>query len=373
MVGNLAVAHQVLWARELIGEYRGDEILGVHALQRRGHLSAPAESQHRERARRVPAPARPEDRRIEHCLHQQVLGGRRLQVVEHLVQREAVLRSQRQHDRVLGGSSLQLEVEAAAEPLAEREPPRAVDAAAERCVENELHPPRFVEEALQYERLLRRNDAKDLPAGGQVFDDLARAGLAHADRLDQPANRLRRIVQPVRDILPQPRNLFGELARAARRLADPERQRGRLPLRVRYAHLPRLDLHDLVRGVAQLEDVAGHTLDRKVLVQRADERLCRLEDHAVVAQVGNRAAGRDGREPRTAPAFEPAVHTVIVNVGTAPAAPGGEPLGEHLHDVVEFLPRQVAVRIGRAHEREQRVVGPFLARRRGDDLLCQDV
>src|SRR3989475_12356406 len=76
---------------------------------------------------RSPAPARAEHRRVEHRLHQQVLGRLGLQVLEHVLEREAVLGAERQDDRVLGGGRLQLEVEAAAEPLAERESPGPVE------------------------------------------------------------------------------------------------------------------------------------------------------------------------------------------------------------------------------------------------------
>ena len=45
-------------------------------------------------------------------------------VARHLVEREAVVRAERQHDRVVAGRGLQLEVEGAAELLAQREPER---------------------------------------------------------------------------------------------------------------------------------------------------------------------------------------------------------------------------------------------------------
>ena len=74
---------------------------------------------------------------------------RRMQIAEDVGQRERVLRAERQHQRVLGGRRLQLEVELPAEPLAQRQRPRPVDAAAERRVQDELHAARLVEEALE--------------------------------------------------------------------------------------------------------------------------------------------------------------------------------------------------------------------------------
>jgi hypothetical protein len=51
-----------------------------------------------------------------------VLGAVAVQVTPHLVQLEAVAGGQRQHDRVFAGRRLQLEVEGAAETLAQARP-----------------------------------------------------------------------------------------------------------------------------------------------------------------------------------------------------------------------------------------------------------
>ena len=62
-----------------------------------------------------------------------------MQVAEDVGERERVLRPERQQQRVLGRRRLQLEVELAAEALAQRQAPRLVDAAAEGRVQHELH------------------------------------------------------------------------------------------------------------------------------------------------------------------------------------------------------------------------------------------
>ena len=121
---------------------------------------------------------------------------RRVQVAEDVGQRERVLRPEREQQRVLGGRGLQLEVELAAEPLAQRQRPGAVDAAAERRVQDELHAARLVEEALEDERLLRRDHAERGASLGQVLDDLfggrlGDASLGHqpsTDRLSRPSS-----------------------------------------------------------------------------------------------------------------------------------------------------------------------------------------
>ena len=83
-----------------------------------------------------------------------------MQVAEHLLERERMRRAERQDDALLRRRRLQLEIEALAELLAQSEAPGAVDAAAERRVQHELHAARFVEEALEDERVLRRQSAE---------------------------------------------------------------------------------------------------------------------------------------------------------------------------------------------------------------------
>ena len=91
-----------------------------------------------------------------------------MQIAENIREREGVLRSKRQQDSVFGGRRLQLEIELTAEAFPQRETPRLVHAAAERSVQHELHPAGFVEEPLEHERLLRRNDAERATGFGEV-------------------------------------------------------------------------------------------------------------------------------------------------------------------------------------------------------------
>ena len=128
----------------------------------------PRHAQQRQRPHRVPAPARLEHRRLQRRLHQQLLDVVGAQHREHRLEREAVLRPQRQHDAVVGGRRLQLEVERPAEALAQRHAPRAVDAAAERRVDDQLHAARLVEEALGDDARLRRHAAQRRRAGDDV-------------------------------------------------------------------------------------------------------------------------------------------------------------------------------------------------------------
>ena len=128
---------------------------------------------------RVPTPARAEHRRVEQRLHEQRAHRLRRQVARHVFERKTVRRRQRQHDRVLGRRGLQLEIELPAETLAQREPPCAIDAAAERRMHDELHAARFVEETLEHDRAhsgqstqrrLRRREVVDDLLGGRELE-----------------------------------------------------------------------------------------------------------------------------------------------------------------------------------------------------------
>jgi len=125
-----------------------------------------------------------------------------------------------------------------------------------------------------------------------------------------------------------------QLVAATRRFAEPERNvRGRA-LGVLDADATRLDLQDAVARVAELEDVAAQALDREVLVDRADRRRLRLEQHRVVAGLGDGSARRQRRHPRTALLAELVMHGVAVDM-RAPAGARRETVGEHAHDVIE--------------------------------------
>ncbi len=190
MIGNLDLAGQVLGAGHLIGEHGREQILGAHALDGRGNFSAAAESQNGERARSIPAPARGKHRRIEHGLGQDVLDGLRLQELENQLERKGVLLGERYLDAVVGGGSLQLEIEGTAEALAQRQSPGAVDARAEGRMNDQLHPAAFVEEAFGDDALLRGQSTEQGGAGPNVNDRLFGAGFVETALLGQEGNGL---------------------------------------------------------------------------------------------------------------------------------------------------------------------------------------
>ena len=298
-----------------------------------------------------------------------------MQVAHHLDQREAVAGRQRQHDRVLGGRGLQFEVELAAETLAQRQSPGLVDAAAIRRMDDQLGAAGFVEESLQRDVLLGGQHAEAGQLRGRIFDDLRSGGGAQRESVAQPAQRGIAALgfQPRLQLRTQPRHRLRQFDAAARRFAQPERDAGRQALRILHPHLARLDAQDAITGIAELEHVAGHALDREILVDAADDDRLRLQQHAVVADVGNGAARLRGDEPRALAPPQLAVHGVAMQIGGALAETGAEAVGQHPHHLVEVLACQRCIRLRAPHQGEQRVLVPLARRHFRHDLLRQHV
>ena len=181
------------------------------------------------------------------------------------------------------------------------------------------------------------------------------------------------VSEPLLYIAPQLRHRGRQLVAPRRRLAQPERNAGRLAVGVLHPHGALLHPQYSPGEVAELEDVALEALDRKVLVHRADEGVVRLEDHPEIGVVGNGAAGGDRQHARSAPASDPAVDRVVMDQRAPPAPAGGEALGEHLDHVVELGPLQIAVGIRLPHQLEHLLHVPVFPRRLRHDLLGQHV
>ena len=101
-----------------------------------------------------------------------------------------MLGPQRQHDRVVVGGGLELEVEGGAEALAQGQPEAAVDPPSERRVGDQLHAARLVEEALEHHVVGRGQHAEDGAPGGEVLDQLGRrlgVDPAHLDEVGMGA------------------------------------------------------------------------------------------------------------------------------------------------------------------------------------------
>ena len=91
--------------------------------------------------------------------------------------------------------------------------------------------------------------------------------------------------------------------------------------------------------------------------------------HAVVADLGDRAARRERREPRALAAAHLAVDRVVVHVAAARPAPGLDAVRRELEHLVELLAREVVVRRGAAQHRVE-VVGVPLLRAPTSATIC---
>ena len=375
VIGDLAIADHGLEARLGLGEHHAQQIGRAHAHQVGRDLLAAHAPRHRQRARHVPPPPHLEHRLIEQRLDQHLLGDVRRHVAEHRRQREAVRLTQRDHDAIIGGGGLELEVEAAAEPLAQRQAPRAVEPTAQRRVDDELHAAALVEEPLGDQQILARQRAQRRASGRQVRDHLLGGAAAHRGLVHQPRRQRApglAVAEPTIELPSQLAHLVGQLPGPRRRLAEPERDRRWLAVGVLDEDPAVLDAVDLPRGVAEQEDVAGAGVDREVLVDVADPGPARVLDHRVVGVVGDRATRGDREEPRAAPGLQPTADAIAVQELTDPP-PLRHPVTQHRHDLVELRPRELRVRRRRSDQLEQLVLAQLLRRASGDDLLAQDV
>ena len=98
-----------------------------------------------------------------------------------------MLRSERNHDRIIGGRGLQLEIERAAKTFAQGQSPGAIDSIAKWRMQDELHSARLVKETFQHQSLLRRNCAERAISVREVIGELFR-GLLRQSEFPLPAN-----------------------------------------------------------------------------------------------------------------------------------------------------------------------------------------
>ncbi len=282
---------------------------------------------------------------------------------------------QRQHDRVFGRGRLQLKIELAAEPLAQRQTPGAVDAAAQRRMNDQLRTARLVEEAFEHDGVARRQLGQRRLGGGKIVNNLRRGDRIDLHRLRQPSvcRFAPAFVEPRRDRCTQSRQRLRCFLRARRRLAEPERNARGRSLRILDPDRAALDAQDAIRRIAQLEHIARQAFHRKIFVHRADYLRLRLQHHRVIGGIGYCAARCDRSERGAAPSAQDPVDRVMVQMRAAPAALRVKPIGQHPHQLTEFFAGDVAERIGALINRQQLVFLPLLQRNFGDDLLCQNI
>ena len=139
MIRDFAIARDILQASQLVGKDRRQQILRFHALERRRNPLSAALPRQGQRAGCVPAPANRKHGRIEQGLHQKIANRSAVQITKNLLQWKRVLRPQREHNRIIGRSRLQFEVERPAETFAQGQPPGPVHSNPEGRVQDQLH------------------------------------------------------------------------------------------------------------------------------------------------------------------------------------------------------------------------------------------
>ena len=120
MVGDLNRAVDIFLAGGHVGENRGQQVGRAGALDLQGNLLSTPVAQQSQGAIGVPSPAGFKHRREQGCLLQDFFYGILMEKMKDIGQGEAVLLGQSDIDSVVGGRSLQLEVERDAEALAQR-------------------------------------------------------------------------------------------------------------------------------------------------------------------------------------------------------------------------------------------------------------
>ena len=138
-----------------------------------------------------------------------------------------------------------------------------------------------------------------------------------------------------------------------------------------HTHPAALDPPYLPGGVAQQEYIALQAFDGEVLVHGADKGVVRLGDYVVVGIFRNGASTGHGRQRGTPPPLDYAVNTVAVQVSPAASKAVGEPVRQHLQDLVELLTGQVAIGVGPPCQGVKVILAPILLGARGDNLLGQ--
>jgi hypothetical protein len=114
-------------------------------------------------------------------------------------------------------------------------------------------------------------------------------------------------------------------------------------------------------------------LDREVLVQRADDRVVRVENDAIVGDLGDGASRHLGEKPRAAASADDRVDLVAVHQCRSASATCGKAFRHHAQHAVERRPVEVTVGPGAPHQVEEIVFRTGAARALRHDLLRQHV
>ena len=373
MIGQFDVPDDVLLTACQFGKDRSQQIFAAKPLQRRRDLLTEFGARDLERPGCIPAPPILKDRHDQHRLFEHRLDVSRGQHGEHAFQRETVLRAKRQHDPVVIGVGLQFKIERPAKSLAHGQAPGPRNTRSERGMNHQLHPATFVEEPLKDDATHRRQQSDRCFLSPGIFDRLVSGFQVDFGFKNQPVFCGLWIVQSRFEIFSQSRHFFGQFVRTTRCLAAPERDcRGSTP-RIRDEQIATAQVSNPPGRVSQQEDITRLTLGAKVFIDRADHRMVFFRDNTDRKDFGDRSPIGDGRHSSTGSRSQPATHLVVMQKHPATLASRSDPFAQDLNDPVELASRQIPVGGRPAHQCEQFVSVPFLARHFGDDLLGQYV
>jgi len=104
------------------------------------------------------------------------------------------------------------------------------------------------------------------------------------------------------DLIAKTRDRLRKFGRARWSFTKPERDSGRLAFGVFNPNDAGLHAQDPPRRIAELKNITSETFNRKIFVQRPDERFRRFENHSIVGGVRDRAATGNRGQPSSAPA-----------------------------------------------------------------------
>ena len=240
-------------------------------------------------------------------------------------------------------------------------------------MDDHVHVAQLVEEALDHVASHARQRAQCGPRSLEILHRLAGGFRRPAGDGCEPGNRVLVPGQTRFHAVEKFRDPPRQFRAAPRRFPEPERDGGRRSLRVLGVYLSGSDPLDPVGGVAELKDVPGQTLERKVLVQGADARFRGHQQHVVIELVRNRPAVGQSGDAGRAPRPQQPLHAVEMQVGAGPPAPRGVTVRQHPGHAGKALAIQFAVRPGQRKRLVQFIDAFLAAGSFGHDLLCQHV
>lgn len=208
MIRRFQIAGAVFEAGCLHREHRGEQIFSPKPLQMRRHPLSAALPQHAERSCDIPPPANTKHRCSQESLNEHRLGDSRVEEREHLLEREALLRTHGEHDAIVIRAGLQFEIECAAEALPQCKPPGTVDSSAKWRVNHKLHAARLIEEPLENNLPLGRHSADRRAFRRHVIRRLLRGPFVRSQFGVQPhGSTLDRYRGALPNVFSQPRQL----------------------------------------------------------------------------------------------------------------------------------------------------------------------